>query len=45
MTHRMPRREFLGAMSALAAASAFLRDPSRPRLLYPPMDSRTSTRP
>jgi inosose dehydratase len=39
MTHRMPRREFLGAMSALAAASAFpcesllTRDP-----LYPPMD-------
>jgi inosose dehydratase len=39
MTHRMPRREFLGAMSAMAAASAFpcgalfAREP-----LYPPMD-------
>ena len=39
MTHRMPRREFLGAMSAVAAASAFpcgalfAREP-----LYPPMD-------
>ena len=39
MTHRMPRREFLGAMSALAAGSAFpceallAREP-----LYPPMD-------
>lgn len=39
MTHRIPRRHFLGAMSALAAASAF---PSSIRLtrelLYPPMD-------
>src|SRR6266436_3897997 len=39
MTHRMPRGEFLGAMSAVAAASAFpcgalfAREP-----LYPPMD-------
>jgi inosose dehydratase len=39
MAHRMPRREFLGAMGALAAASAFpcetllAREP-----LYPPMD-------
>jgi len=39
MTHRMPRREFLGAMSAMAAASAFpcgallAREP-----LYPAMD-------
>ncbi|HXN50969.1 MAG TPA: sugar phosphate isomerase/epimerase [Candidatus Acidoferrum sp.] len=39
MTHRMPRREFLGAMSALAAASAFPCDTlfARERL-YPPMD-------
>src|SRR4029077_2789884 len=39
MTHRMPRREFLGAMSAMAAASAFpcgtLFAGER---LYPPMD-------
>jgi inosose dehydratase len=39
MTHRIPRRHFLGAMSALAAASAF---PSSilltNELLYPPMD-------
>jgi inosose dehydratase len=39
MTHRMPRREFLGAMTALAAASAF---PGKTLLarerLYPPMD-------
>jgi inosose dehydratase len=39
MTHRMPRREFLGAMSAVAAASAF---PCKALLarerLYPPMD-------
>ena len=39
MTHRMPRREFLGAMSGVAAASVFpcetllAREP-----LYPPMD-------
>jgi len=39
MRHRIPRREFLGAMTALAAASAF---PTNPLLahemLYPPMD-------
>jgi len=39
MTHRMPRREFLGAVSAVAAASAF---PCGTLLagerLYPPMD-------
>src|ERR1700688_4798337 len=39
MTHRMPRREFLGAMSAVAAASVF---PCQTLLarerLYPPMD-------
>ena len=39
MTHRMARREFLGAMTALAAASAF---PCKALLarerLYPPMD-------
>jgi inosose dehydratase len=39
MTHRMARREFLGAMTALAAASAF---PCKTLLarerLYPPMD-------
>jgi len=39
MTHRMPRREFLGAMSALAAASAFPCETLLARdLLYPPMD-------
>jgi inosose dehydratase len=39
MTHRMPRREFLGAMSALAAASAFPCENLLARnLLYPPMD-------
>ncbi|MCU1243758.1 MAG: hypothetical protein JWO71_4484 [Candidatus Acidoferrum typicum] len=39
MTHRMPRREFLGAMSALAAASAFPCKTLLARdLLYPPMD-------
>jgi inosose dehydratase len=39
MTHRMPRREFLGAMSALAAASAFPCEILLARdLLYPPMD-------
>ncbi len=39
MTHRMPRREFLGAMSTLAAASAFPGGTlfARERL-YPPMD-------
>jgi inosose dehydratase len=39
MTHRMPRREFLGALSAMAAASAFPCDTlfARERL-YPPMD-------
>jgi inosose dehydratase len=39
MTHRMPRREFLGAMSAMAAASAFPCGTlfARERL-YPPMD-------
>jgi inosose dehydratase len=38
MTHRMPRREFLGAMSALAA-SAFPCEILLARdLLYPPMD-------
>jgi inosose dehydratase len=39
MTHRIPRREFLGAMSALAAATAFPCDTlfARERL-YPPMD-------
>jgi inosose dehydratase len=39
MTHRMQRREFLGAMSALAAASAFPCETLLARdLLYPPMD-------
>ena len=39
MTHRMPRREFLGAMSALAAASAFPCETLLARdVLYPPMD-------
>jgi inosose dehydratase len=39
MTHRMPRREFLGAMSALAAATAFPCETLLARdLLYPPMD-------
>src|SRR5258706_15995227 len=39
MTHRIPRREFLGAMSALAAATAFPCDTlfARERL-YPPID-------
>jgi inosose dehydratase len=39
MTHHMPRREFLGALSAMAAASAFPCDTlfARERL-YPPMD-------
>lgn len=39
MTHRIPRREFLSAMSALAAASAFPCNTlfARERL-YPPMD-------
>src|SRR5258708_11976107 len=39
MTHHMPRREFLGAMSTLAAASAFPGGTlfARERL-YPPMD-------
>jgi inosose dehydratase len=39
MTHRMPRREFLGAMSAMAAAPAFRCGTlfARERL-YPPMD-------
>src|SRR5260370_18070116 len=39
MTHRIPRREFLGAMSSLAAATAFPHDTlfARERL-YPPMD-------
>src|SRR5260370_27818605 len=39
MTHRMPRREFLGAMSALAAATTFPCDTlfARERL-YPPID-------
>jgi len=39
MTHRMPRREFLGAMSTLAAASAFPGGTlfARERL-YPPID-------
>ena len=39
MTYRMPRREFLGAMSALAATSAFPYETLLARdLLYPPMD-------
>ena len=39
MTHRMPRREFLGAMTALAAASAFPCNTLLAReRLYPPMD-------
>ncbi len=39
MIHRMPRREFLGAMSALAAASAFpCGTPFARERLYPPMD-------
>jgi len=39
MTHRMPRREFLGAISALAAASAFPCETLLARdVLYPPMD-------
>ena len=39
MTHRLPRREFFGAMSALAAASAFPCETLLARdLLYPPMD-------
>jgi inosose dehydratase len=39
MTHRIPRREFLGAISAFAAATAFPCDTlfARERL-YPPMD-------
>src|ERR1700694_5413744 len=39
MTHRMPRREFLGAISTLAAASAFPCETlfARERL-YPPVD-------
>jgi len=39
MTHHMPRRKFLGAMSTLAAASAFPGGTlfARERL-YPPMD-------
>src|SRR5882762_8861107 len=39
MRHRIPRREFLGAMTALAAASAFPTSPLLAHeLLYPPMD-------
>ena len=39
MRHRIPRREFLGAMTALAAASAFPTSPLLARgMLYPPMD-------
>jgi inosose dehydratase len=39
MTHRMPRREFLGAMTALAAASALPCNTLLAReRLYPPMD-------
>jgi inosose dehydratase len=39
MTHRMPRREFLGAMTALAAASALPCNALLAReRLYPPMD-------
>ena len=39
MRHRIPRREFLGAMTALAAASAFPTSPLLAReVLYPPMD-------
>jgi inosose dehydratase len=39
MTHRIPRREFLGAMAAFAAASAFPASKLLARdLLYPPMD-------
>ena len=39
MTHRMPRREFLGTMTALAAASAFPCNTLLAReRLYPPMD-------
>src|SRR6267142_1949784 len=39
MRHRIPRREFLGAMTALAAASAFPTNPLLAReVLYPPMD-------
>ena len=39
MTHRIPRREFLGTMTALAAASAFPTSTLLARdLLYPPMN-------
>jgi inosose dehydratase len=39
MTHRIPRRDFLGAMTTLAAASAFPTSALLARdLLYPPMD-------
>jgi inosose dehydratase len=39
MTHRIPRREFLGAMAALTAASAFPCNKLLAReRLYPPMD-------
>ncbi len=39
MRHGIPRREFLGAMTALAAASAFPTSPLLAHeLLYPPMD-------
>src|ERR1700719_6472 len=39
MTHRIPRRDFIGAISTLAAASAFHCPTLSGRdLLYPPMD-------
>ncbi len=39
MTHRIPRREFLGAITALAASSAFPTSRLLARdMLYPPMD-------
>jgi len=39
MKHRIPRRDFIGAMSTLVVASAFPTSAPRERdLLYPPMD-------